>query len=315
VVGAGEFGATFLAQARPVAELRVRAVCDRDPARLSAALAAAGYGADEMARCDARSGVLAAIESGRIAAIADQSLLGDLPLDIVVEATGDPEAAAAVAARAIAHGYHSAMAKKEAEIVVGPGLAARARAAGLIHTPVDGDQPSLLIALIERARTLGLPLVAAGKSTGSDYIFDGKSETLSCWVRQVAAPGYSELLERTNGLRQQLAHRVIPSLETATVPDLCEMGVVANHSGLAPDRAELHAPVDRVAELPDLFRPLPEGGILAKLGIVDVFVCLRMPHQISFAGGVFAIVEAPDATTGGCSPARASRSAATAATS
>ena len=45
--------------------------------------------------------------------------------------------------------------------------ARRAKAAGLVHTPVAGDQPSLLINLVARARLLGLELVVAGKSNRS----------------------------------------------------------------------------------------------------------------------------------------------------
>jgi predicted homoserine dehydrogenase-like protein len=51
-------------------------------------------------------------------------------------------------------------------------------------------------------------------------------------------------------------------------------------------------------ELPSVFRPRAAGGILEATGIVDVFTCLRRPDELSFAGGVFAIVEAPEPATG-----------------
>ena len=60
--------------------------------------------------------------------------------------------------------------------------------AGLVHTPVDGDQPSLLIGLVARARLLGLEVVAAGKSTESDYVWDQAAGTLQAWGRSVPAP-------------------------------------------------------------------------------------------------------------------------------
>jgi predicted homoserine dehydrogenase-like protein len=82
------------------------------------------------------------------------------------------------------------------------------------------------------------------------------------------------------------------------VPDLCEMGIVANHTGLLPDRASLHAPIARTIELPTLFRPRAQGGLLGGTGRVDMFNCLRRADELSFAGGVFVVVEAPDAATG-----------------
>jgi len=82
------------------------------------------------------------------------------------------------------------------------------------------------------------------------------------------------------------------------VPDLCEMGIVANHTGLRPDRPPLHAPIARTVELPSLFRPREAGGLLAGSGRVDMFNCLRRPDELSFAGGVFVVVEAPDPATG-----------------
>jgi predicted homoserine dehydrogenase-like protein len=301
LVGAGEFGATFAAQVRRVPQLALRLVCDRDRQRARAALAGAGFGPDDLAAADSRADILTALESGRIAVLDDFTLLADLPLDIVVEATGHPETAAALAALALASGYHTALVTKEAEIVVGPLLARRAKAAGLVHTPVDGDQPSLLLGLIARARALGLPVVTAGKSTESDYVFDPDAGTLSAWGQTVPVSGYDRLFHGGNdggGLRDLLAERVVPGLDTATVPDLCEMGIVANHSGLAVDRPELHAPVARTIELARLFRPRDEGGLLERRGVVDIFVCLRRPDELSFAGGVFVVVEAPDAATG-----------------
>ena len=294
IVGAGEFGQTFMAQAARSPHFALRVVCDSAPEKALAALANAGYGADAHVRCDSRAAALAAIESGRIAVVEDHSLMAGLPIVAVVEATGMPGTAAAVAEGAIAAGYHVAMATKEAEVVVGPALARRAKAAGRVHTVVDGDQPSLLIGLIARARLLGLTVVAAGKSTEADYILDASRGTVTAWGRTVAVERYAWQL----GDLAALDGRRFASLATKTVPDLCEMTIVANHTDLAPDRPELHGPVARTVELPSLFRPKAAGGLLQRSGAVDVFTCLRRPDEISFAGGVFVVVEAPDPTTG-----------------
>ncbi len=245
-------------------------------------------------RCDSREAALRAIESGKIAVVEDHALMAGLPIVAVVEATGVPGTAAAVAESAIAAGYHVAMATKEAEVVVGPVLARRAKVAGVVHTVVDGDQPSLLIGLIARPRLLGLTVVAAGKSTEADYILDAERGTVTAWGRTIAVERYDWRLDDLSAHED----RRITSLATKTVPDLCEMTIVANHTDLAPDCPELHGPVARTVELPSLFRPKAEGGLLERSGVVDVFTCLRRPDEISFAGGVFVVVEAPDPTTG-----------------
>jgi predicted homoserine dehydrogenase-like protein len=298
LVGAGEFGATFAAQVRCIPSLRLTAVCDVDVSRAVQSLKNAGYASDHIETCDSRQRALRAIETGRIAVIGDARLLGELPLKAVVEATGNPEAAALVAEQGIASGFHVAMATKEAEVVVGPILAAKAREAGVVYTPVEGDQPSLLIGLIARARMLGFSVVACGKSTESDYILDPVRNTVTAWGRSVAAPDYARLFDLGAALSERLAERPIPGLATTTPPDLCEMTIVANHANLQPDRPSLHGPVARTMELPSVFRPRSAGGVLEKTGIVDVFTCLRRPDELSFAGGVFVVVEAPDQATG-----------------
>ena len=42
-------------------------------------------------------------------------------------------------------------------------------------------------------------------------------------------------------------------LPTHAVPDLCEMGVVSNATGLTPDTAKFHAPILRTPEVPSVF--------------------------------------------------------------
>jgi len=299
LVGAGEFGATFIAQTRRMDGLEVVAVCDRDPQRAQRAALAGGFGADEIVACDSGAAGAKAIAAGKVALIPDAAMLSDLSLEVVVEATGDPEGAASTALAAIEAGRHVAVATKEAESVVGAELARRAAAKGVVYTLVDGDQPSLLIGLVAWAKLLGLPIVAGGKSSESDFVWDPQQGTVTAWGHSEPAAVYRDLFVRDEkDLVAALAKRDLPAFARTTVPDLCEMGIVSNHTGLMPDIAELHAPIARTVELPLLFRPREHGGLLGRTGVVDMFNCLRRPDELSFAGGVFVIVETPDPTTG-----------------
>jgi predicted homoserine dehydrogenase-like protein len=302
LVGAGEFGATFVAQTSRMQGMRVVGGCDRDTARAVSAARAAGHPAERIRVCADLQSALAAVDQGAIAVVDDAKLLVELPLVAVLEATGDPQAAAATALAAIEAGRHVVIATKEAEIVVGPELARRAAERGVVHAPVDGDQPSLLIGLVAWARMLGMPVVCAGKSSESDFVWDPVADTLTAWERTVPANGYRERFaigEATGAaLDALLAQRANLPFASTTVPDLCEMGIVANHTGLVPDTPGLHAPIARTVELPSLLRPREQGGLLSGSGRVDMFNCLRRPDELSFAGGVFVVVETPDEATG-----------------
>jgi predicted homoserine dehydrogenase-like protein len=224
----------------------------------------------------------------------------DLPLDIVVEATGEPEVAAANAAAALDHGKHVAMVSKEADCVVGPILDQKARAAGLVHTPVDGDQPALLIRLVAWARGLGLEIVAAGKSSEYDFVLDPSTETVTVRGQRVEAKGFGRLWTLAPGaieatLRARAA--ALAALPQRTAPDFCEMAIVTNNTGLRPDTPAFHAPILRTLEVPGVFCPKGHGGLLGRPGAIDVFNCLRRPDEASFAGGVFVVVRCRHAPT------------------
>jgi predicted homoserine dehydrogenase-like protein len=238
-----------------------------------------------------------AIEAGKIAVVADAALLAALPVDVVVEATGNPEAAAATVIAAIDQGRHSVLATKEAEVLVGPILARRARDAGLVHTPADGDQPSLLVGLIAWARLLGFTVIGAGKSTSArnDAMWDPRTQTVTLAGKVHPAPAYEDAFQLVSGdVAAQLARRRLPGmLDRPIVDDLCEVCIVANHTDLDPDQPELHAPLARSFELPQIFRPSSDGGILHRRGTIDMFRGLRRADELAFAGGVFVTVETP----------------------
>lgn len=72
------------------------------------------------------------------------------------------------------------------------------------------------------------------------------------------------------------------------------MAVVANATGMMPDRPLFHAPVARIDEMPDLFCPKADGGLFDAPGRLDIFNCFRRPDEASMAGGVFIVVECKD---------------------
>jgi predicted homoserine dehydrogenase-like protein len=67
------------------------------------------------------------------------------------------------------------------------------------------------------------------------------------------------------------------------------MGVIANHTGLLPDQESLHLPLCRTLEVPRLFCPKGDGGLLDSR-CLDVFAQMHLDGEPRFAGGVFAVV-------------------------
>ncbi|MBE9607658.1 hypothetical protein IAI18_22530 [Acetobacteraceae bacterium H6797] len=297
LLGAGEFGLSLLAQARRMQGLAVTAGFDIDPARVSRALAAMGVA---HRRCAGLAEAQAAEAAGEFALCERLEDLLRLKLDIVVEATGHAEAGAAHAEAAIAAGINVAMVSKEAECVVGPVLAAKAARAGLCYTLVDGDQPSLLIGLVSWARLLGLPIVAAGKSSEYDFVIDPVTEEVAWLDQRVSAKGMMAhwMLGEDRAATVAAREKLLAELPLRTVPDSCEMTLVANATGILPDSDAFHAPLARTVELPDLYAPRAAGGLFSGPGKLDVFNCLRRPDEASFAGGVYVVVELADDATG-----------------
>lgn len=301
VVGAGGFGRGFLAQGLKMPMMRARVAVDSDGETAAAAMRAAGADPRRIRVCATEAEALAAWNAGDfVAAGALETVIG-LGFDVLVEATGHPEEGARHCGLAIEAGRHIALVSKEVDSVIGPGLAALARERGRVVTPVDGDQPSLLIGLITWAEVLGFDIVAAGRACDHDVVYDAVAGSLASNGRRIDAPGFGALWEmgarspaEVAGMRAAAA----AALPQRAVPDLCELQIVINATGFAPDRPDLHAPIARVCEVPDLLAAAADGGVLARGGgRIDVFHCLRGPGEVSFAGGVFVVVRCDDAAS------------------
>ena len=297
LVGAGEFGASFLFQAERTPHLEVAAVCTRTTRKAVDGYIEAGVPADQVAVCASSEEAVKALADGKRVVTADIDVVMGLPLDVLVESSGNPEAGAVAADLALRYGMHVIMVSKEVDSVIGPVLCDKARKAGLVYTTGEGDQPSLLIGLITWARALGLEIVAAGKSSEYDFVFDPAKDEVVCHGETYAAPGMRELWEAGERTAAQMAaarHTLLAAIPHCSIPDMCEMCVVANATGILPDAPVFSAPVARIVELPDMLGTEAEGGVQRSRGTINTFNCLRRPDEASMAGGVFVVVACHD---------------------
>lgn len=122
-----------------------------------------------------------------------------------------------------------------------------AAAQGCVVSPVDGDQPSLRIGLASRAEVVGLEVIAAGKSSDYDFVFDPATGIVTSNGQQIAAPGLIHWLQPQGRSWPQIAAArtgFVAVLPQRAVPDLCELTVVANAA--RPGRsARAHRPYPR----------------------------------------------------------------------
>lgn len=304
VIGTGHFATAVVTQSESISSLEVSAVADLNPDAARRAFRLAGVPEEALRFCESRADALAALERGQRVIVEDALLLMELPLDVIVESTGVPEAGARHAQAAIAAGKHVAMVSKETDSVVGPVLARRARDAGVSYTPVDGDQHGLLVELVGWCRMLGLEILCAGKARDGDYFYDRLAREVQGGDRILRLTGSdSRWLAplRPLNLAGQLAARMdfLADLPGVGGWDLTETVIAANALDLRPDDpfdgeggGRLHGPALYTTEIPGVLCPGEMGGILHNRGVIDILTSLRVPEAAGLGGGVFAVVHA-----------------------
>lgn len=241
VIGTGHFATATITQAQSMPRIDVAIVADINIDAAKHAYQQAGIAHEDMVVAENRGAAIIALERGQRVIVPDAMLLMDLPVDVLVESTGIPEAGAIHASEAIRHGKHVAMVSKETDATVGPILAQMAAKTGVVYTPVDGDQHGLLISLVTWAQELGLEILCAGKARDTEYVYNPNDQTISTRKAKVEVDE-TELFwlqhMENDEVRRYLAMRqgVLAPLPQIGGFDLVEMAIAANATGLLPDR-------------------------------------------------------------------------------
>ncbi|WP_367068407.1 Gfo/Idh/MocA family oxidoreductase [Oryzisolibacter sp. LB2S] len=282
LIGAGKFGAMYLAQVPRMAGVHLVGIADLNPAGAHANLARVGWGPEQAAA----PSMAQALAQGTTWVTDDwQALVRDPRIELVVECTGNPLAAVDHILEAIAHGKHVVNVTVEADAFCGPLLARKARAAGVIYSLAYGDQPAMICDLVDWARTCGFPVVAAGRGhKWLPHFCESTPETV--W-------GYYGLTPE-QAARGGLNPKMFNSFLDGSKPAI-ESTAVSNATGLAVPANGLSYPPASVEDIPFVTRPIAEGGVLEKKGMVEVISSLekdgrQIPYDIRM--GVWVTVEA-----------------------
>ena len=281
LIGAGKFGSMYLAQVPRTPGVHLVGIADLSPAGVHTNLARVGW---EPERLQAKS-LDEAVQNGSTHVSDDwQALVRHPAIDVVVECTGSPLHAVDHILEAFAQRKHVVNVTVEADAFCGPLLATRAQAAGVVYSLAFGDQPALICDLVDWARTCGFPVVAAGR--GHKWLpHFAQSTPETVW-------GYYGLTPE-QAVRGGLNPKMFNSFLDGSKPSI-ESTAVANATGLGVPSNGLLYPPASVEDIPFVTRPISEGGVLERKGMVEVISSLepdgrKIPYDIRM--GVWVTVE------------------------
>ena len=282
LIGAGKFGSMYLAQIPRTPGVHLVGIADLSPDAARTNLARVGWSVE---RTQARS-LDDAVKAGNTFITEDWRALVTHPaIDVIVECTGHPIAAVEHCLAAFNHGKHVVNVTVEADAFCGPLLARRAAEKGVVYSLAFGDQPALICDLVDWARTCGFPVVAAGR--GHKWLpHFAQSTPDTVW-------GYYGLTPE-QATRGGLNPKMFNSFLDGSKPSI-ESTAVSNATGLSVPSNGLLYPPASVEDIPFVTRPISEGGVLEKKGMVEVISSLetngrKIPYDIRM--GVWVTVEA-----------------------
>ncbi len=268
LAGAGQMGTDIVVEVALMTGLRIGAISELHPGAAIDAALMAGHAAEDIVRAEAASEIDRAIETGKIAVTESfEALCSAGRIDVVIDATGNPNIGTLVALEAMRHGKHVVMLNVEADITVGRFLKEEARKAGIVYTGAAGDEPAATLELIGFAQSLGFEIVAAGKGKNNPLRFD-------------AMPEEYEAEARARNMNARMLTEFVDGSKT-----MVEMVAVANATGLVPDVPGMHGPSATREELARVLSTKADGGILTRSGVVDYSIGKGV------APGVFCIVK------------------------
>ena len=282
LIGAGKFGSMYLAQIPRTPGVHLVGIADLSPDSARTNLSRVGWNPEKLKA----SSLDQAVKDGSTYISDDWKTLVRHPaIDIVVECTGSPLHAVNHILEAFEHRKHVVNVTVEADAFCGPLLAKRAQAAGVVYSLAFGDQPALICDLVDWARTCGFPVVAAGRGhKWLPHFSESTPETV--WGYYGLTPEQAE----RGGLNPKMFNSFLdgskPSIESTAVSNATGLGVPSN--GL------LYPPAS-VEDIPYVTRPISEGGVLERKGMVEVISSLeadgrQIPYDIRM--GVWVTVEA-----------------------
>ncbi|MCJ7666308.1 MAG: NAD(P)-dependent oxidoreductase, partial [Actinobacteria bacterium] len=281
LAGLGQMGKGLLSQIRDLPGMEVLALADLDIEKTKAVLSELGISRDDYILLESGDNAVKesidisgirltreffskkatglieeAISGGKLAYSDSLSLLFDIDeIDIIVDATGNPETGAYIALNTIAASKkHLVTLNVEMDVTIGPILRDLAKKFGVIYTLSAGDEPPAAKELFDFIDSLGMEVVAAGKGKNNPLDREADPTTLADYARKKGSNPY-----------------MMTSFVDGT-KSMVEMACLSNATGLKPDCRGMHAVRANISELLDVMKLKKQGGILDNNGVVEFVV-------------------------------------------
>jgi predicted homoserine dehydrogenase-like protein len=258
LIGPGVYGSHLAYQIEETPGVEPTVLADLELEKATGTFRTAGVPDEDVAVEDTAAGIEAALAAGSRVATTDGAAAAGAPVDVVIETTGDAEAAALHAWEAIDAGNDVVMVSVEVDATVGPLLARFAEHRGVTYSMAYGDEPAQVVELCDWARAQGLEIVAAGQ--GTELTFDPHATHEDSLERYDLPDSFIE----NSDPDARMYNTFLDGTKVAV--ELC---AAANALGFPPDAGGIHMPETDRDGLLEALRPTEDGGRLERTGVID----------------------------------------------
>jgi predicted homoserine dehydrogenase-like protein len=218
VIGAGFMGKGLVYQLSKMPGMRPSLVVNRSLDKAITAYIESGFKREHILISDDPQKLAAAVAENRPAVSTEPEIAGKVPtLDVVIEATGAVDLGAREALSCIRNKKHFISLNAETDGTIGCLLKRKADDAGSVYSNSDGDQPGVIMRMVEYCEGCGFDVLAAVNCKGFMNVRATPDSILEWAVKQRTSPRMTCAF--TDGTKMNI-----------------EQNVVCNATGLVPAR-------------------------------------------------------------------------------
>lgn len=256
-IGVGIFGSQVVHATAATVGMQPVAIADIDTRKAETTFRRIGVPESTVVDAQTLDAVDEALDGGKRVVTDDGSVLVGSDIDVIVDATGNPNVAAEMGFRSLMAGHHFVNVSVEADTVCGRLLAAIADRNGVTYTLASGDQPGQMVALCEWSESAGFEVIAAGKASREGEPYGTPEDSIE---RHGHIASFGEGLDPD----PKIYNTFLDGTKTAV-----ESVAAANALNLTIDTRGMHHPSTALADIPNRFRPIEDGGVLESTGVID----------------------------------------------
>jgi predicted homoserine dehydrogenase-like protein len=265
VIGAGFMGRGLVYQLSRMPGMFPSLLVNRSIEKAVDAYRAAGFNPQDVLVSDSPRALADAVNRRQPAVTDDaEAAAAVVPLDVMIEATGAVEFGARAALSCIWHKKHFVSLNAETDGTLGCLLKRKADEAGVVYSNSDGDQPGVLMRLIDYCRGCGFEVRCAVNCKGFMNI-RATPESIMEWA-----------------VKQNTSPRMTAAFADGTKMNI-ENNVICNATGFVPARRGM---VGVKTDLKNALTDFLASGALCERPTVDYTLAG------DFGGGVFVIAKA-----------------------